>query len=89
MKAIENEPSADDKDDLWDIDYRRSVFDWAVGEIRSAFQESTWNAFWQTNVENRPIKEVASSLGLTVEAVYLARSRVLARLRKKVREVGE
>jgi RNA polymerase sigma-70 factor (ECF subfamily) len=73
----------------WDRDYQSGLFAWAVEQVRPRVQETTWQAFWQTAVEGRPGKEVARDLGLTVAAVYLARSRVMARLRALVNEVCE
>jgi RNA polymerase sigma-70 factor (ECF subfamily) len=46
-------------------------------------------AFCQTAVEGKSGAEVAQALGLTVAAVYLAKSRVMARLRAALREVPE
>ena len=89
LKVLENQPSPNDEEHRWEQEYRKCVFDWAAEEIRDRFQDSTWSAFWQTSVEGRQTKEVACSLGMTVEAVYLARSRVLARLRRKIQEVEE
>ena len=58
----------------------------AAEQIRSEFQDSTWQAFWQTNMEGKATKEVAESLGMTVGAVYIARSRVLARLKQQIQQ---
>jgi DNA-directed RNA polymerase specialized sigma24 family protein len=40
-----------------------------------------------TSVEQCPVEEAAESLGLTTGAVYIARARVLARLRDEVRQL--
>jgi RNA polymerase sigma-70 factor (ECF subfamily) len=55
--------------------------------VQGEFHASTWQAFWQTYVEGLPTRDVAAHLGLSLEAVYVARSRVLSRLRKKIAEV--
>ncbi|HXG48690.1 MAG TPA: sigma-70 family RNA polymerase sigma factor [Methylomirabilota bacterium] len=68
----------------WDTEYHRQVFHWAAGRIRAEFQDSSWQAFWQTAVEQRDGREVATNLGLSLGAVYVAKSRVLARLRQEV-----
>jgi RNA polymerase sigma factor (sigma-70 family) len=65
-------------------EYRRRAFHWAAEKVKSEFTEITWQAFWSTGVENRPIAEVAENLGISSGAVYVARSRVLARLRQRV-----
>ncbi len=67
-------------------EYQREVFRWAARGVRDEFEESTWLAFWLSAVEGRPIPEVADELGKSVGAVYVARSRVIQRLRDKVTE---
>lgn len=52
----------------------------AVGLIRAEFQEKTWLAFQALAVEDRSPREVAVELGMSVGAVYSAKSRVLKRL---------
>jgi RNA polymerase sigma factor (sigma-70 family) len=72
---------------LFDEEYRRGLFQWAVERIRNEFRESTWKAFWLTAVEGRKAQEVAESLGMTAGAVYVYRNRVVARLRKAIEEL--
>lgn len=62
--------------------YRR-----AIELIRSEFEESSWQAFWQRVVENRPSAEVAANLGMTINAVNLAKSRILHRLRQEFQDL--
>ncbi|MHC4177446.1 MAG: RNA polymerase sigma factor [Planctomycetota bacterium] len=69
---------------LFDRQFKREAFRWAAEQIRGQFRETTWKAFWLTSVENREIREVAEELGITAGAVYIARSRVMARLRQTV-----
>lgn len=71
----------------WDLDYRRRLFAWAAGRVRGEVAELTWRAFWSTAVDGRPPAEVAAELGMTPGAVYVARSRVLARLRRCLDEL--
>jgi RNA polymerase sigma factor (sigma-70 family) len=70
-------------------EFRRRAFRWAAQKVKNEFTESTWQAFWKTGVENRPVSEVAAELGLSPGAVYIARSRVLARLRERVEQLTE
>ena len=79
---------ADDTDDF-DAEYRREVFRWASRQVREAVTETTWQAFHQTTLEDRPIVEVAKELDITTGSVYIARSRVMSRLRELVREFEE
>ena len=84
---LEAVASLDDEEAFVEGEYRRCLFDWAAKEIRGEFEETTWQAFWQTNVEGKPTQEVAASLGISAGAVYIARSRVLARLKQKISQV--
>jgi RNA polymerase sigma-70 factor (ECF subfamily) len=59
-----------------------------VDLVRGEFEATTWNAFWLTAVEERAPAQVAGQLGLSVNAVYLARSRVLRRLREVLGEIA-
>jgi len=55
--------------------------------IRTEFQESTWQAFWKVVVEDQEPADVAAEQGMSVNAVYLAKSRVLRRLREELGDV--
>ena len=61
-----------------------------VKQIRDEFQDRTWQAFWQTAVEQREMKDVAKRLEMNVGALYVARNRVISRLRNVIAdEIGE
>jgi RNA polymerase sigma-70 factor (ECF subfamily) len=76
------EPGGNDHAAEFDeAEYRAVLVAQASRLVRAEFTEPTWRAFWATAVEGRQAAEVAGELGLTPNAVYLARSRVLARLR--------
>lgn len=64
-----------------EIELRRQVIRAAADRIRHEFQPTTWLAFWRTGVEGSSIDRTASDLGMTLGAVYAARSRVMARLK--------
>ena len=70
-------------------EFKRQAFRWAAEQVKGEFAESTWQAFWETGVKNRPIDLVAKEVGLSTGAVYIARSRVLARLRERVQQLTE
>jgi RNA polymerase sigma-70 factor (ECF subfamily) len=65
-------------------EYRRYLAGRALELMQAEFQPSTWKAFWEFVVHDRPAAEVAAELGLSVNAVYLARGRVLTRLRQEL-----
>ena len=73
----------------FEIEYRRELFRWASEEVKDSFAEKTWTAFWLSSVEGRPIADVAEQLGMSAGSVYIAKSRVIARLREAVRRFEE
>jgi RNA polymerase sigma-70 factor (ECF subfamily) len=54
--------------------------------VRCEFRESTWLAFVNTSIQGRSVSEVAAELKMSAGSVYVARSRIIARLRAKVEE---
>jgi RNA polymerase sigma-70 factor (ECF subfamily) len=70
----------------WDQEYRWELFVRAAKHVREAVSEATWQAFWLSTIENRPIADVARQLGVRQGVVYLSRCRVLDRIRKLVKQ---
>jgi RNA polymerase sigma-70 factor (ECF subfamily) len=86
---LEQWPARDGAEAEWEAEWQRRLFAWACEQIRPGVTDTTWQAFWQTAVEDRAGREVAADLGLSVAAVYRARSRVLARLKQVVQAAQE
>ncbi|HEX4131971.1 MAG TPA: sigma-70 family RNA polymerase sigma factor [Pirellulales bacterium] len=73
-----------DGDAEWEMEYQRRLAALAMERIKAEFQEKTWRAFWLTAVEGAAVTDVVAELGLSAGAVYVAKSRVLARLKDEV-----
>ncbi len=71
--------------ELDEEEYRRLVVRRALAVMQTDFAPETWQAAWEFVVRGRPAAEVAAELGVTLNAVYLAKSRVLRRLREELR----
>jgi len=70
------EPSADD--------YRAQLVRAALAAVRADFAVPTWAAFTGVMLEGKSVAEVTAALNLSPNAVYLARHRVLTRLRAEL-----
>ncbi len=83
---LESMPDVEMDAHRWDQEYKLHMFRWAAEFVRNDFQERTWQAFWRTIVEDLPVEQVARDLEMSLGAIYVARSRVTARIRQKVNE---
>jgi RNA polymerase sigma-70 factor (ECF subfamily) len=61
----------------------------ALDLVRAEFENRTWEAFCRTAVNGQRPADVADDLGMTVNAVYKAKSRVLRRLRRELGDLLE
>src|SRR5437763_2437704 len=77
----------DGPDADWEREYQRRLSGRAMELVKDEFQPNTWDAFWQTAVDGRPAAEVGAGLKMSPGAVYVAKSRVLARLRDEVKKM--
>lgn len=84
MGAALDDVPAPEQSDFAEEEYRRLILERAGRVMRSDFQEATWRAFWATVVEGKSGAEAATELGMSLDAVYVARSRVLRRLRQEL-----
>lgn len=79
--------SAEDDDPLQQAEeaaYQREVLLWAASKVKKCVQPLTWDAFHQTAILGKSVDEVAEKLGVAKGVVYVARSRVISRLRTEV-----
>ena len=74
-------------EETWQREYQANLLRWAAEQVRAEFKDATWNAFWRTAILEEPAEQVAADLRLTVNALYIARSRVTTRLRQVIRMV--
>lgn len=88
LRLMNEQPDPDGENTaLFDLEYRRQLFRFAAEQVQDQFGESTWQAFWKTSVEQQPLIDVCGELGMSRGAIYVARSRVMARLRKQIEKL--
>jgi RNA polymerase sigma-70 factor (ECF subfamily) len=89
LEELAQQPAPDSDTALWEQEYKRQRFQVAAQRLRPQVQPATCQAFWQTAVEGRSAREVANELGLKLGALYTAKSRVLALIKKTVQTLAE
>jgi RNA polymerase sigma-70 factor (ECF subfamily) len=66
-----------------------ALFHRAVRLLQGEFENRTWQAFWGTAVDGQPAAAIGAELGMTANAVRMAKSRVLHRLREALGDLVE
>lgn len=80
----EEVPEPAGPDSFAEAEYRQQLVARAIELMQADFQPATWKAFWEFVVMGRPAADIARELDLTPNAIYLARGRVLQRLRQEL-----
>lgn len=88
-RRLDEQPDpGEDPSALWNRMCEQQVFVWASAQVQPRVAAHNWQAFWRTAVEGENPQIVADQLGLSVAAVRLAKSRVMAQIRKIIEEAG-
>ena len=67
----------------WDRQHDQFVLDRLLVTVHTDFSQTTWEAFRRCTLAGEPAATVAADLGISVNAVLTAKSRVLRRLREE------
>jgi RNA polymerase sigma factor (sigma-70 family) len=83
-------PTAEDQPDPeWNGAFNAQVLRAALQRIQPHFEASSWRVFERVWLEHRSAAEVADELSMSIEAVYMAKSRILRRLEAEVADIAE
>ena len=69
------------------VEYQSYVATRVLELIKSEFSDQDWKAFWMVMMKQLKPQEVANALNISVNSVYLAKSKILSRLRLEAREL--
>ncbi len=78
---------SEDLEQHWEQEYRDHVLREALAMVRQQVEPTTYQAFDLYALQGVDARAVARFLGVSTSAVYVAKSRVLERLKAAVREV--
>src|SRR4029077_3174809 len=85
---LEQQPARSDADAaFWHETYQRRIMVLAIEKVQDYFEDASWQAFRLTMIEGKSAKEAAVTLGMTVGALYTAKSRVLNRIKKEIQKL--
>lgn len=80
-------PVVNELEEQWERDHQWHLVNWALKKISIEFAPKTIEAFKLATLENKPTDQVANKLGISIGAVYIAKSRVMVRLQEVVKEI--
>lgn len=67
---------------LWEVDHDQYILNRLLDEVKNDFELKTWTVFRRITLEGVPAAQAAEEAGISVNAAFIAKSRVLARLRE-------
>ncbi len=73
----------------WEREWREHLLATAMGRVRRDVQPITWSAFERVQLHGESPAAVADALGMTKNAVFVAKHRVLTRLRQFESEIDD
>lgn len=77
-------PSGDEWEAIWNQEYHQQLVLRALQIMQTNFEPKTWQAAWALTVNRLSAAEVGQKLGLSESAIYIAKSRVMRRLRQEL-----
>lgn len=87
VNAMLQQYSDTNLEEEWDREYQLWMFHKVAKWIQNEFQSRTWEAFWKTTVDGVEVERVSKELSMSPGAIYIARSRVLAKIRSEIEQL--
>jgi RNA polymerase sigma-70 factor (ECF subfamily) len=75
-------------EDAWEAEWQQMLLDQALERLRLAVSPEHYQIFFLSFMEGRPVLDVARILDVKAAQVYLVRHRLVARLRKDLKQRG-
>jgi RNA polymerase sigma-70 factor (ECF subfamily) len=86
---VEEIPDQSASESVWEREWRAALVGAAIVQLRGESADSAFRVFERLVIEERPPKDVALELGMTVNAVYQVKFRMLRRLGELTRTLAE
>ena len=86
-ERMQSHPDPIDEDAIYGSSIENPLVRRVMESVKLEFEDTTWQAFWMTTIENKSPAFVSQTLSIAVASVYQAKSRVLRKLRQRVSEL--
>ena len=88
MRVVETtEANEQDLEEYFELEHRRRLYEWASEKVKGSYAEHNWLAFERVALRQEDAAVVAADLGLSVGAVYVAKSRITTKLRETIESI--
>jgi RNA polymerase sigma-70 factor (ECF subfamily) len=74
---------------LWNQEHDQHIWRRLLELIKHEFEATTWDAFQRVTVDGVKPAQAAKDLGISVNAVFIAKSRVMRRLRREMNGLSD
>ncbi len=81
LRSLELLSEEDDNED-WEREYELQMLRHAIRRLKPEFSASHWKAFELTVFEGRKAAEIVSEVGMSLGTIYVAKSRIVARIKQ-------
>ena len=75
-------------EEIWEIEWKKQHLKHCVEQLRGEVSRTTFDAFSQVVIQDRPVTEVCDELGMNANQIYKAKARMLRLVRQKMAEFG-
>lgn len=89
FERLEDPGSDTELDEVELVEWRRGVYEECLVQVRNQFDAQTVKAFLLHGLEGKPAKEVAGLLGITPNAVFLAKHKIVKRIQELLPQLEE
>ena len=81
------QPADDQLEQVWEQEWREATLRHCLDQVRTEFDPRTYQAFELFAQQGLPAQKVAEQLGVTSNAVFIAKHRILKRIRELLPEM--
>jgi RNA polymerase sigma-70 factor (ECF subfamily) len=67
---------------LWETEHDQYILQRLLEQVKPQFELKTWTVFCRITLDSVPVAQAAEEAGITMNAAFIAKSRVLAKLRE-------
>ena len=87
VASLEDPKAVDQLYQMVEQGYQSELLQVAETRVRMRVKPATWQAYYLSAVEQRPVADIAAEVGMRVSEVYVAKSRVIKHLREEVSQL--